>query len=107
SEWCVLSLKLRGDEPNGATLLSSSVSVACQLADCTSLGPGSSCAGLDSAANASYAFNMYFQKMDHRRGSCVFNNLGVASAEGILVRVKGRWGTVVTVAMAVVWAVFY
>ncbi|CAN7005849.1 hypothetical protein IGI04_009611 [Brassica rapa subsp. trilocularis] len=131
-EWCVLSPQAAaGNGPNGATW-TSSVEYACQLADCTSLGPGSSCAGLDSAANASYAFNMYFQKMDHRRGSCVFNNLGVVtkidpssgscrfpieidtsrhdetsrprknSGAG-----EGKWGTVVTAVMAVVWAVFY
>lgn len=75
-EWCVLSPQAAG---NGAATWTESATYACQLADCTSLGPGSSCAALDPAANASYAFNMYFQKMDHRRGSCVFNNLGVVT----------------------------
>ncbi|KAJ4910847.1 O-Glycosyl hydrolases family 17 protein [Raphanus sativus] len=73
-EWCVLSPQAAAG--NGIGSWTSSVEYACQLADCTSLGPGSSCAALDPAANASYAFNMYFQKMDHRRGSCVFDNLG-------------------------------
>ncbi|XP_010454396.1 PREDICTED: glucan endo-1,3-beta-glucosidase 5-like [Camelina sativa] len=73
-EWCVLSYQAAG---NAGAVLATSASYACQNADCTSLGPGSSCAALDPAANASYAFNMYFQKMDHRRGSCDFNNLGV------------------------------
>ncbi|CAL9231055.1 unnamed protein product [Arabidopsis halleri] len=71
-EWCVLSTQAAG---TGAW--QASATYACQNADCTSLGPGSSCAALDPTANASYAFNMYFQKMDHRRGSCDFNNLGV------------------------------
>ncbi|CAN6840496.1 unnamed protein product [Brassica oleracea] len=73
-EWCVLSPQAAAGNNGGAW--TSSADYACQLADCTSLGPGSSCAALDPAANASYAFNMYFQKMDHRRGSCVFDNLG-------------------------------
>ncbi|VYS67482.1 unnamed protein product [Arabidopsis thaliana] len=75
-EWCVLSTQAAG---NGAATWQASATYACQNADCTSLGPGSSCAALDPTANASYAFNMYFQKMDHRRGSCDFNNLGVVT----------------------------
>ncbi|KFK26298.1 hypothetical protein AALP_AA8G229900 [Arabis alpina] len=75
-EWCVMSNQAAG---NGAATWAESVTYACQLADCTSLGPGSSCAGLDPAANASYAFNMYFQRMDHRRGSCDFKNLAVVT----------------------------
>lgn len=75
-EWCVLSTQAAG---NGAATWQASATYACQNADCTSLGPGSSCAALDPTANASYAFNMYFQKMDHRRGSCDFNNIGVVT----------------------------
>ncbi|KAJ4867406.1 O-Glycosyl hydrolases family 17 protein [Raphanus sativus] len=124
-EWCVLS-----PQAASGNAWTSSSDYACQLADCTSLGPGSSCAGLDSAANASYAFNIYFQKMDHRRGSCVFDNLGVVTKvdpsrgsckfpieidtskrdETLRPRKnsgagEGKWRTVVTAAMAVVWAV--
>ncbi|CAN8244224.1 unnamed protein product [Cochlearia groenlandica] len=76
-EWCVLSPQAASG--NDVATWASSATYACGLADCTSLGPGSSCAALNAAANASYAFNMYFQKMDHRRGSCVFNNLGVVT----------------------------
>ncbi|KAG2280054.1 hypothetical protein Bca52824_051274 [Brassica carinata] len=114
-------------------LWTSSADYACQLADCT-LGPGSSCAALDSAANASYAFNMYFQKMDHRRGACVFDNLGFVTkidpSRGSCrfpieidtsrhetlrpppppPRSSGatgiKWRTVAAAAMAVGWAVF-
>ncbi|CAA7030024.1 unnamed protein product [Microthlaspi erraticum] len=74
-EWCVLSPRAGGNVATWA----SSADYACQQADCTSLGPGSSCAALDSVANASYAFNMYFQRMDHRSGSCNFNGLGTTT----------------------------
>ncbi|XP_010520511.1 PREDICTED: glucan endo-1,3-beta-glucosidase 5 [Tarenaya hassleriana] len=73
-EWCVLS-----PQAASSPSVASSSAYACQYADCTTLSPGSSCSGLDPLANASYAFNMYFQTMDHRRGSCFFNNLTFVS----------------------------
>ncbi|KAG8376287.1 hypothetical protein BUALT_Bualt09G0047500 [Buddleja alternifolia] len=73
-QWCVMAPDANLMDPN----LAQSVSLACTYADCTSLGFGSSCGGLDARANASYAFNMYYQTMNQRSGSCEqFHNLSV------------------------------
>eukprot|EP00257_Ricinus_communis_P003724 XP_002516181.3 glucan endo-1,3-beta-glucosidase 5 [Ricinus communis] len=74
-EWCIMSPDASLTDPN----LPGSLSYACSYADCTSLGFGSSCGGLDARNNASYAFNMYYQTMDQRKGSCSFNNLSVVT----------------------------
>lgn len=70
-QWCVMSPQASTTDPN----LAASISYACSYADCTSLGYGASCANLDARSNASYAFNMYFQTMNQRKGSCSFSNL--------------------------------
>ncbi|KDP33989.1 hypothetical protein JCGZ_07560 [Jatropha curcas] len=70
-QWCIMSPDANIADPN----LANSINYACSYADCTSLGYGSSCGGLDVRKNASYAFNMYFQTMDQRKGTCSFNNL--------------------------------
>ncbi|CAA2961195.1 glucan endo-1,3-beta-glucosidase 5-like [Olea europaea subsp. europaea] len=58
--------------------LTQSINFACTYADCTSLGNGSTCGGLDAKSNASYAFNMYYQTMNQRRGACdQFHGLSV------------------------------
>ncbi|KAJ9168123.1 hypothetical protein P3X46_019685 [Hevea brasiliensis] len=74
-QWCVMSPDASITDPN----LASSISYACSYTDCTSLGYGSSCSRLDARQNASYAFNMYYQTMDQRKGSCSFNNLSVVT----------------------------
>ncbi|KAG4959270.1 hypothetical protein AAZX31_13G098300 [Glycine max] len=72
-QWCVMSTQANVD-PNA---LAESMSKACTYADCTSLSPGSSCSGLDTRGNASYAFNMYYQAMNQQKGACNFNGLSV------------------------------
>ncbi|XWS72345.1 hypothetical protein CRYUN_Cryun02cG0032100 [Craigia yunnanensis] len=72
-QWCVLSPSAIISDPN----LAQGISYACQYADCTSLGYGSSCGNLDAQNNASYAFNMYYQVMNQRKDSCSFSNLSV------------------------------
>lgn len=71
-EWCVYN-------PNGGdqSTLDVSVTYACSQSDCTSLDYGGSCNPyLDAYANASYAFNSYFQRMNQELGTCYFNGLG-------------------------------
>lgn len=76
-QWCVMRPDASTTDPN----LPQSINYACSYADCTSLGYGSSCGGLDARSNASYAFNMYFQAMNQQKGSCDrFYNLSVITA---------------------------
>ncbi|CAN0897466.1 Glucan endo-1,3-beta-glucosidase 6 [Linum grandiflorum] len=70
-QWCVLSPQANVADP---ATLASSINYACTYADCTSLGAGSSCGTLDASGNASYAFNMYYQTMNQRKGACNFSN---------------------------------
>uniref|UniRef100_A0A2N9EES3 glucan endo-1,3-beta-D-glucosidase n=1 Tax=Fagus sylvatica TaxID=28930 RepID=A0A2N9EES3_FAGSY len=72
-EWCVMSPQASLSDPN----LPESINYACTYADCTSLGYGSSCSKLDERNNASYAFNIYYQTMDHRKDACNFSNLSL------------------------------
>ncbi|KAM3394339.1 glucan endo-1,3-beta-glucosidase 5 [Capsicum galapagoense] len=73
-KWCVMAPDANVMDPN----LPDSINYACTYADCTSLGYGSSCGGLDVKNNASYAFNMYYQTMNQQKGSCErFHNLSV------------------------------
>ncbi|KAK9268990.1 hypothetical protein L1049_000757 [Liquidambar formosana] len=72
-KWCVMKPSARLDDPQVA----SSVSYACALADCTSLGYGTSCGGLDSRGNISYAFNSYYQKHNQLDGACKFPGLSM------------------------------
>lgn len=73
-QWCVMSPQASTSDPNFAK----SMNDACTYADCTSIAPGSSsCGNLDPATNASYAFNMYYQTVDQRKGACQFNNLSM------------------------------
>nr|ACG28332.1 glucan endo-1,3-beta-glucosidase 5 precursor [Zea mays] len=75
-QWCVVN-------PNAqdTSKIGDSVTYACTFSDCTSLGYGSSCNGLDAAGNASYAFNMYFQVQNQVEGSCYFQGLAVPTAQ--------------------------
>jgi hypothetical protein len=45
----------------------------------TLLAPYSSCRGLDTEGNASYALNMYYQTLDQRKDACQFNGLSVVT----------------------------
>ncbi|XP_068658223.1 glucan endo-1,3-beta-glucosidase 5-like [Aristolochia californica] len=72
-QWCVMSPDASIMDSN----LPQSVAEACTYADCTSLGLGSSCGGLDEKSNVSYAFNMYYQTANQQKGSCQFSNLSV------------------------------
>ncbi|KAA8521011.1 hypothetical protein F0562_011701 [Nyssa sinensis] len=70
-QWCVMSPSASLNDPGVAA----SVSYACQNADCTSLGYGTSCASLDAAQNISYAFNSYYQQNNQLDSACRFPNL--------------------------------
>lgn len=74
-KWCILkpSANLNSDE------IAPSVSYACQNADCTSLGYGTSCGNLDIKGNISYAFNSYFQVNDQVDSACKFPGLSVVT----------------------------
>lgn len=70
-QWCVMSPAASLTDPQ----LGGSVEYACQYADCTSLGRGSTCGELDARGNISYAFNQFYQTADQQKGACVFGNL--------------------------------
>lgn len=73
-QWCVMAPDANLLDPN----VPQSINTACTYADCTSLGFGSSCGGLDARSNASYAFNMYYQTMNQQKGACErFHNLSI------------------------------
>ncbi|KAF8400133.1 hypothetical protein HHK36_013429 [Tetracentron sinense] len=74
-KWCVMSPSASLDDPQVAP----SMSYACGLADCTSLGYATSCASLDARGNISYAFNSYYQKNDQLDGACKFPNLSTVT----------------------------
>ncbi|ONK74300.1 uncharacterized protein A4U43_C03F4830 [Asparagus officinalis] len=75
--WCVFNPDTKTD----LSKLGDNINYACTFADCTSLGYGSSCNGLDANGNASYAFNMYFQAQNQKELSCVFEGLGMISTQ--------------------------
>ncbi|EOY32198.1 O-Glycosyl hydrolases family 17 protein isoform 2 [Theobroma cacao] len=72
-KWCVMKPSARLDDPQ----VEPSVSYACGLADCTSLGYGTSCGNLDARGNISYAFNSYFQKNNQLEVACKFPNISM------------------------------
>ncbi|CAA0814944.1 Glucan endo-1-3-beta-glucosidase 5 [Striga hermonthica] len=74
-QWCVMAGEASLDDPHVAN----SVGYACGHADCTSLGNGSSCGGLDARGNIPYAFNSYYQIQDQREDACRFANLSVVT----------------------------
>ncbi|KAG9452058.1 hypothetical protein H6P81_004962 [Aristolochia fimbriata] len=75
-KWCVFN-------PNAKDLskLGDNIDFACTFSDCTALGYGSSCGGLDTQGNASYAFNMYFQTQNQKEMSCVFEGLAMLTTQ--------------------------
>ncbi|KQK17850.1 glucan endo-1,3-beta-glucosidase 8 [Brachypodium distachyon] len=69
-QWCVLD-----DEAKAQDKLPGNIQYACAGGDCTALGYGCSCDGLDEKSNISYAFNMYFQMQDQDVRACDFDGL--------------------------------
>ncbi|KAI3802942.1 hypothetical protein L1987_31089 [Smallanthus sonchifolius] len=61
--------------------LAKEIDYACSLADCTSLGYGSSCNHLTLAGNASFAFNMYYQLHGQGDWDCDFSGLAIVTKE--------------------------
>ncbi|KAL8223080.1 hypothetical protein R6Q57_020479 [Mikania cordata] len=76
-KWCVMKNSARLDDPS----IAQSVSYACALGDCTSLGYGTSCGDLDARGNISYAFNSYYQKNDQADQACKFPNVSMVTKE--------------------------
>uniref|UniRef100_A0A0D9W3N5 X8 domain-containing protein n=1 Tax=Leersia perrieri TaxID=77586 RepID=A0A0D9W3N5_9ORYZ len=76
-KWCVLKPSVSLNEPK----LSDSVSYACAMADCTSLGYKTSCGGMDIRSNISYAFNSFYQKSDQDDVACGFSNLATITGQ--------------------------
>jgi Glycosyl hydrolases family 17/X8 domain len=74
--WCVI-------DPNGKNLdkIGDDITWACTYSDCTSLGYGSTCNGMDTNGNASYAFNMYFQVQNQVDESCDFGGRAVTTTQ--------------------------
>ncbi|XP_073059045.1 glucan endo-1,3-beta-glucosidase 6-like isoform X1 [Primulina eburnea] len=75
NKWCILKSNAKLEDPQ----IAPSVSYACSLADCTSLGYQTSCGNLDSAGNISYAFNSYYQKNNQLDEACKFSGLGTVT----------------------------
>ncbi|KAD4180007.1 hypothetical protein E3N88_28598 [Mikania micrantha] len=76
-KWCVMKNSAKLDDPS----IAQSVSYACALGDCTSLGYGTSCGDLDARGNISYAFNSYYQKNDQADQACKFPNVSMVTKE--------------------------
>ncbi|KAL1210473.1 Glucan endo-1,3-beta-glucosidase 5 [Cardamine amara subsp. amara] len=74
-KWCILAPAANLQDPQ----LGPSVTYACDHADCTSLGYGSSCGNLNLAQNISYAFNSYYQVSNQLDSACKFPGLSVVS----------------------------
>ncbi|KAF8687639.1 hypothetical protein HU200_042556 [Digitaria exilis] len=69
-QWCVFD-----DGAKEKSKLPGNIQYACASGDCTALGYGCSCNGLDEKSNISYAFNMYFQMQDQDVRACDFDGL--------------------------------
>ncbi|CAO2822051.1 unnamed protein product [Amaranthus hypochondriacus] len=78
NQWCEFN-------PNAKDLskLADNINFACTFADCTPLGYGSSCQGLDANGNASFAFNVYFQTQSQNLAACDFQGLARLSLHNI------------------------
>uniref|UniRef100_A0A0E0D833 glucan endo-1,3-beta-D-glucosidase n=2 Tax=Oryza meridionalis TaxID=40149 RepID=A0A0E0D833_9ORYZ len=70
--WCVINTNARD-----TSKLADNINFACTFADCTALGYGSTCAGMDANGNASYAFNAYFQVQNQKDDACDFQGLAM------------------------------
>ncbi|KAG9152728.1 hypothetical protein Leryth_023472 [Lithospermum erythrorhizon] len=78
--WCALRSDADLSDPQK---LADNIDYACSYADCTALGYGASCSGLDTAGNASYAFNAYFQAQNQDPRSCNFQGLAGITNQNI------------------------
>ncbi|KAJ0265468.1 Glucan endo-1,3-beta-D-glucosidase [Hirschfeldia incana] len=78
NKWCEFN-----PEAKDLTKLAKNIDFACTFSDCTALGYGSSCNGLDANGNASYAFNMYFQVKNQDEMACVFQGLARVTDKNI------------------------
>uniref|UniRef100_A0A7N0SWN8 glucan endo-1,3-beta-D-glucosidase n=1 Tax=Kalanchoe fedtschenkoi TaxID=63787 RepID=A0A7N0SWN8_KALFE len=76
-KWCIMSPSANLDNPR----IAPTVSYACALADCTSLGYQTSCSGLDARGNISYAYNSYYQKANQQAEACKFDGLGTVTTQ--------------------------
>ncbi|WOG91667.1 hypothetical protein DCAR_0310917 [Daucus carota subsp. sativus] len=77
-QWCAFN-----PDAKDLSKLAENVNYACTFADCTALEYGSSCNGLDANANASYAFNAYFQVQNQGDLSCNFQGLASVTTQNI------------------------
>ncbi|WOL03116.1 glucan endo-1,3-beta-glucosidase 8 [Canna indica] len=78
-KWCVL----KPDADANGENVSTNVNFACAHADCTALGFGRSCGGLDPRGSISYAFNAYYQMKNQNDESCDFGGLATVSTQNI------------------------
>ncbi|XP_052174928.1 glucan endo-1,3-beta-glucosidase 8 [Diospyros lotus] len=78
TKWCAFNPSAKD-----LTKLADNINYACTFGDCTALGYGSSCNGLDPNGNASYAFNMYFQVQNQDELSCDFQGLATVTTQNI------------------------
>ncbi|KAK9055293.1 hypothetical protein SSX86_026375 [Deinandra increscens subsp. villosa] len=76
-KWCVLKDSVKLEDPS----IAQSVSYACALGDCTSLGYGTSCGDLDGKMNISYAFNSYYQINNQLDEACRFPNVSTITKD--------------------------
>ncbi|CAI9098989.1 OLC1v1035732C1 [Oldenlandia corymbosa var. corymbosa] len=74
-KWCIFKPNAKLDDPQVAP----TVSYACALGDCTSLGYGSSCGNLDAQGNISYAYNNYYQINNQHDSACKFSGLATVT----------------------------
>ncbi|KAL2501466.1 Glucan endo-1 [Forsythia ovata] len=77
-KWCVLRPDVKD-----VSKLAENINYACTFSDCTALGYGSSCNGLDPNGNATYAFNMYFQVQNQKDLSCNFQGLAMITDQNV------------------------
>ncbi|XP_027066913.1 glucan endo-1,3-beta-glucosidase 6 [Coffea eugenioides] len=74
-KWCILKPDAKLTDPQVAP----TVSYACSLGDCTSLGYQTSCGSLDSQGNISYAYNSYYQIHNQLDSACKFQGLATVT----------------------------
>lgn len=75
-QWCVLNPDVKD-----RSKLGENVNYACANSDCTALGYGSTCNGMDMEGNVSYAFNMYFQVQNQNEEGCFFQGLAMVTTK--------------------------
>jgi hypothetical protein len=73
--YCVLASGMN------STNLTESTNYACTYADCTDLLTGGSCSNLTAEAQASYAFNSYFQAQNQNPAACDFQGLAQTTTQ--------------------------